>query len=143
MTEVVKILNTWQVTISLALFSQKNLIKNIDLAYIFVFLITCMITFNVKFKLLLSKKRIFFCILLDIKYLINVCVTPLQSKNNRIYNKMLQHWLDLKKKAANNNQFRFWNHEYNRHGSCTDIIPKEYFRKTLDMKIKVDMLAVL
>lgn len=37
MTEVVKILNTWQVTISLALFSQKNLIKNIDLAYIFVF----------------------------------------------------------------------------------------------------------
>jgi hypothetical protein len=57
-----------------------------------------MITFNVKFKLLLSKKRIFFCILLDIKYLINVCVTPLQSKNNRIYNKMLQHWPDLKKK---------------------------------------------
>lgn len=98
MTEVVKILNTWQVTISLALFSQKNLIKNIDLAYIFVFLITCMITFNVKFKLLLSKKRIFFCILLDIKYLINICVTPLQSKNNRIYNKMLQHWPDLKKK---------------------------------------------
>ena len=143
MTEVVKILNTWQVTISLALFSQKNLIKNIDLAYIFVFLITCMITFNVKFKLLLSKKRIFFCILLDIKYLINICVTPLQSKNNRIYNKMLQHSLDFKKKAANNNQFRFWNHEYNRHGSCTDIIPKEYFRKTLDMKIKVDMLAVL
>lgn len=57
-----------------------------------------MITFNVKFKLLLSKKRIFFCILLDIKYLINICVTPLQSKNNRIYNKMLQHWPDLKKK---------------------------------------------
>jgi hypothetical protein len=49
----------------------------------------------------------------------------------------------LKKKAANNNQFRFWNHEYNRHGSCTDIIPKEYFRKASDMKIKVDMLAVL
>jgi len=102
-----------------------------------------MITFNVKFKLLLSKKRICFCILLYIKYLINVCVTPLQSKNNRIYNKMLQHWPDLKKKAANNNQFRFWNHEYNRHGSCTDIIPKEYFRKASDMKIKVDMLAVL
>jgi hypothetical protein len=36
-TEVVKILNTWQVTISLALFSQKKLIKNIDLAYIFFF----------------------------------------------------------------------------------------------------------
>jgi hypothetical protein len=36
-TEVVKILNTWQVTISLALFSQKNLIKNIDLAYIYIF----------------------------------------------------------------------------------------------------------
>jgi hypothetical protein len=25
-------------------------------------------------------------------------MTPLQSKNNRIYNKMLQHWPDLKKK---------------------------------------------
>nr|TKR68768.1 hypothetical protein D5086_0000307080 [Populus alba] len=56
---------------------------------------------------------------------------------------MLQHWPDLKREATDINQYRFWNHEYNRHGSCTDFIPKEYFRKALYMKIKVDMLAVL
>jgi ribonuclease I len=56
---------------------------------------------------------------------------------------MLQHWPDLKKKAADNNQFIFCNHEYNRHGSYTDFIPKEYFRKALDMKKKIDMLPVL
>ncbi|KAJ6888938.1 hypothetical protein NC652_029895 [Populus alba x Populus x berolinensis] len=87
--------------------------------------------------------RIFFCISLDIKYLINVCVTQFQSKDFRFRNEMLQHWPDLKRKATDSNQYKFWNHEYNRHGNCTDFIPKEYFKKALYMKIKVDMLTVL
>ena len=70
-------------------------------------------------------------------------MTQFQSKDFRFRNEMLQHWTDLKREATDINQYRFWNHEYNRHGSCTDFIPKEYFRKALYMKIKVDMLAVL
>ena len=50
-------------------------IKNILTWLVFFFLITWLVTFNVKSKFLLSKRRIFFCLSLDIKYLINVRVT--------------------------------------------------------------------
>ncbi|KAG6753233.1 hypothetical protein POTOM_043281 [Populus tomentosa] len=46
-----------------------------------------------------------------------------------------------KQLAATNIDFGIM--KYSRHGSCTDFIPKEYFRKALCMKIKVGMLAVL
>lgn len=45
-----------------------------------------------------------------------------------IIDRLQQHWFD-----KNNDNLQFWQHEYERHGSCLPLTELEYFSKALDL----------
>jgi len=66
----------------------------------------------------------------------------MQFASKDFHNEMILHWPDLTREATDKDQIRFWNYEYKRHASgCkTNFIPKKYFKKTVEMKKKINML---
>ncbi|XP_028804928.1 extracellular ribonuclease LE-like [Neltuma alba] len=66
-----------------------------------------------------------------------------KSQISDLISSMEKHWASLS--CPSSNGMRFWSHEWEKHGTCSEseLDIRDYFKKALELKQKVNLLKIL